>query len=271
MTVKYYDGIIPNTLADNIYEYCQNISWYQEWIGYNKMHLSEYIPAQDGKTSSRHFLDKDLGPMGILNLLRFSMYRHPFAWGEESLQARHSMIYDLWTIINDKVFDGGAEVEGLSESIAGLSGYHKFFKDGTQFRDKYNIPLEQKQIGWKAYFNARCAESITGSPIGNRVGQIHKDSSADVDPKSDRYYTVLYVVNREWQPDWGADFLYYGDDYTGAKHWKHDFDIGWASQVIGNRPGRVIVYPHNQTHLTNPPKQSAPEMSQRVAFRVRIK
>ena len=55
------------------------------------------------------------------------------AWGEQSLQIRYPNIYELWTIINDKVFDNGAEVEGLPENIAGLGGHPKDFKNNTKF------------------------------------------------------------------------------------------------------------------------------------------
>ena len=276
MYAKYYDDIVPHTLSDNIYNYCQTLSWYQEWVGRTALmrageSMSEYIPAEDGVHAGRHFIPKAMGPMGILELLRFSMYRFPMAWGEQSLQIRYPNIYELWTIINDKVFDNGAEVEGLPENIAGLGGHPREFKNNRKFADKYNVSADEMKKGWRVYLNARCAEPISSQPIGNRVGQMHKDSSADVDPKSDRYYTVLYVSNRQWRPDWGGDFLYYDDTVTGAKHWKHNYDIGWPSQIIGNRPGRVIVYPHHQTHMTLPPKADAGEMTQRIAFRVRMK
>tara|TARA_B100002019_G_scaffold288772_1_gene303038 strand:+ start:17556 stop:18377 length:822 start_codon:yes stop_codon:yes gene_type:complete len=270
--VTVHDGLITDSLSKSVYDYCQTISWYQQWIGFKhlqndpKRSFQEYIPATDGKTSGRHFLDKDLGPMGVLSLLEFSMYRHPFGRNAEDLKG-HPAIEELWNTINRKVFDGKASPDGIQENCAGLSGNRKGYKDSKTFYEKYGFDGDN---GFTIMLNARCAEPISSQSIGNRVGQLHKDTDPNISPEDNSWFTVLYIANREWHPDWGGDFYYYGNEHTGAKHWKHGYDIGWASDIVSNKPGRVIVYPHTQTHRTSPPNVMAPEMTQRIAFRVRV-
>ena len=59
--------------------------------------------------------------------------------------------------------------------------------------------------------------------VGGRVGQIHKDTDGSYE--GDNYYTVLYIANYNWIPDWGGELLYYDDEETGAKHWKRGWNI----------------------------------------------
>ena len=40
--------------------------------------------------------------------------------------------------------------------------------------------------------------------------------------------------------------------------------------IVGNVPNRIIVYPHDQAHMTRPPQPIAPEMTQKIAFRIKI-
>ena len=271
--VNVYDDLITDSLSKSVYDYCQTLSWYQCWIGYKDLlegkSLHEYVPAEDGITSGRHFLEKDLGPMGVLQLLRFSMYRHPFAQDENDLKTRHPIINELWNTINTKVFDNKASVAGLKENIAGLSGNKKAYKNQMTFYDKYEV--EKHENGFVAMLNARCCDPISAmDPQGNRIGQLHKDTSPNIPIEDDQHFSVLYVVNREWHPNWSGELVYHGDEYTGAKHWKYGYNIGRAHTIVDNTPGRIIVYPHSMIHRAVSPKVNAPEMTQRIAFRVRV-
>ena len=60
---------------------------------------------------------------------------------------------------------------------------------------------------------------------------MHKDSGP-VKP-DDPYYTVLFVLNKEWQPDWGGELTFFNDEETGAKHWKRGYNLGWPEKIVG--------------------------------------
>ena len=46
--------------------------------------------------------------------------------------------------------------------------------------------------------------------------------------------------------------------------------FSWPEKIVGHKPGRIIVYKHNTTHTSNPPRVSAPEITQRLAFRIKV-
>ena len=62
-----------------------------------------------------------------------------------------------------------------------------------------------------------------------------------------RYYSIS---NLDWRPSWGGDITFYGDEETGEKHARRGYNIGYASEIIGHRPNRVVVYPHTKIHKT---------------------
>ncbi len=80
----------------------------------------------------------------------------------------------------------------------------------------------------------------------------------------------MFVANIDWLPSWGGELIYYDDEKTGDTHWKRGWDIGFPNTIVGNKPGRVVVYKHNQIHSTLSPRVNAPEMTQKIAFRVRL-
>ena len=105
--------------------------------------------------------------------------------------------------------------------------------------------------------------------IKDMIGQIHKDTDTSGNWEG-KYFTCIYISNLEWQPTWGGAFVYFNEEETGTKHWKHGWNVGWPEHIVGNKPGRLIVYPHDMLHMTMSPLNSAPEMSQRIVFRVSI-
>jgi hypothetical protein len=269
--VEFYDDLIDNEVSDEIYNYCQTISWYHKWYGLDvetnhcTRKLNEYIPAQDGNAVHRHILSQEAALHGLMQLLQFSSYRHPLGWNTQSLEERNPLIWSLWCTINDKLFQGKGDLEGIGDKVDGLRVGNHFFKDQIDFYEKYGVPRDKDR--WTTYFSARASEPIGLAKVKKQYKEIHKDTCLGW---YGDYYTVLYVVNRNWNPTWGGEIVFYGDDYTGDCHRKGKYDIGWPTNIIGNRQGRVIVYRHHDIHKANPPSSNADEMTQRIAFRVRV-
>ena len=201
----------------------------------------------------------------MMQLLQFSSYRHPFGWNTESLKERNDLIWSLWTKINHQVFDGKATLDGIGDFVDGLRVGNHFFKDQTDFFDKYHAPRDIEH--WTSYFSARACEPIGLVREKKQYKMIHKDTRPEFEGE---YYTVLYVVNRKWKPTWGGEIIFYGDEYTGGKHRKYKYDIGYPTHIIGNKPGRVFIYHHNDIHKATPPSSEANEMTQRIGFRVKL-
>jgi hypothetical protein len=208
---------------------------------------------------------------------------------------RNPLIYKLWTDINDRVFNSLANLDGIPEGIGGLGIREKSrgvlnkmrevaphldkdilthtgdrYSDGKDFYDKYSCPRDMREF--TCYLNAREGTPNTSHSRSSLIesgilGSIHKDSGPGFTRK-DQYYTVLYIANAEWKPSWGNEYFFYGDEPSGEKQWKHLYNIGWPNQIIGNRPGRIVVYPHYATHRTS--AAFAPTPSYRIAFRVKI-
>ena len=271
-TIDVYDNLIDDETHAKVYDWCQSVSWYTRWLGLQDITgktgkpINEYNPSRDGNYNTKHVLGNRQDFQAMLELFRFAMYRHPVGWSDESVKERNPLIYDLWNQINKHVFDGNADLNGIPEPAAGLRGPNLFFIDRQDFYEKYDVPKDHREF--TCYLNARSTDQLQGDKVGERVGQIHKDTDGSY--KGDNYYTVLYVANREWQPDWGGELLYYDDEETGAKHWKRGWNIGWPTKIVGNKPNRVVVYKHDQTHTTLSPRVNAPEMTQKIAFRVRL-
>ena len=105
--------------------------------------------------------------------------------------------------------------------------------------------------------------------IGQRMGQLHKDTDSSVEP-SPNHFSLLFISNLNWQPDWGGELKYYGDEQTGSTQWKNGYDIGWPTDIVGNKPGRIIMYSHDKIHMTEAPRGKTPEFTQKIAFRITL-
>ena len=280
--VKVYDGLISEDMHSSMYDWAQDVSWYCKWVGMThlldmknksgrKVSIQEYIPNLSGKSSSKHVLGAETSIEDMIALFRFSMYRHPIGWDNHSTLDNCKQAWDIFTSINNQLFDGKATLDyGLKEAIAGVSGPTKgYFINGQSYYDKYNAPYEKAAGGFTCYLNGRSTDPMKNDKIGQRSGQMHKDT----DPRAkddDPYYTVLFVLNKEWHPDWGGEITFFNDEDTGATHWKRGYNLGWPDKVVGNKPGRIIVYKHNTTHISAPPRITAPEITQRLAFRIKL-
>jgi len=266
--VQFYDDLIDNNLCDKIHSHCQGLSWYHKWYGldvetkHRTRKLNEYIPLEDGNGVNRHILSQEAGLLGLLQLLQFSSYRHPIAWDTESLQARDQLIWSLWTQVNDNIFDGKATLEGAGDKIDGLKVGIHFYKGDADYYKKYNVDRSIERF--TTYFSARASEPIGVGQVEKKRKVIHRDGPDNLD-NPEEYFTVLFVVNRIWKPSWGGEFIFYSPDQTRKNN------VGWPNNIIGNKPGRIIVYNSTDAHKVNPPTCNAHEMTQRIGFRVRLK
>ena len=312
--VKVYDDLIDKEVQNEVYNWVQSVSWYcsplargpgpmargfkkptEEEIEQRKIERKKFLATVSDKSKIKEFPIQEYNPtlMGksptrpqptdeklkekYLNL-PFSMYRHPIGWDEESLKRRSPIIWNLWTQINNKIFDAKATVDGMEEGHMGIHGPPRFFVDSIDFYKKYNVPRNIKKF--TSMVNARATSLFRPTNTmesnqmllphiwGKHLGQVHKDSDNTF---SDKHFTVLYLVNLEWFPHLGGEIKFYDNQYTGYKHWKHGYDIGWPCDLVGHRPNRIIVFSHNQIHDTYPPNVNASEMTQKIAFRVKVK
>ena len=94
--------------------------------------------------------------------------------------------------------------------------------------------------------------------------------------------TMLYVVNPEWYPSWGAELRFYPEDknsttgdhqqFNIGSEQSRNFNIGWLDQgrIVSPVPGRLIVYDGRCLHATTAsgnPDIETPLI--KVAFRAR--
>ena len=263
-----YDNIIDSTLHKELYDWGQSVSWYTSVISSDPKQefnfpIQEYNPQLMGNHVTR--ADTPQEHKGQI----LSLYRHMIGWSNESVKERNPLVYDLWTNINDKVFSGKGKLDGMKEGHKGIHGPKSNFIDQINFYDKYNVPKHVKKF--TCFLNARhfpdIPRGLGRGKVGQRMGQLHKDSDNSI---SDKYFTVLYILNQEWRPTWDGVLEFYSNEFTGDKHWKHEYNIGWPEKISANVPNRVIVFPHDQIHLTRPPKANAPEMTQKIAFRCKV-
>jgi hypothetical protein len=278
-----HDNIIDLATHKKVYDWGQSVSWYTKPLltEQGKYEKEFHNESKNSYTHEREFdfPIQEYNPSlmgnhvaGAEDLRKntkeiVSIFRHPIGWSDQSVKERNPIVWDLWSRINDVVFGGKGKLDGMKESHLGIIGPKSNFIDQIGFHEKYNVPNTRGGVKWTCFLNARHARSArpVSSGIGGRMGEIHKDSDNRI---SDKHFTVLYVSNLEWRPLWGGHLEFYNNDFTGDKHWKHNYNIGWPDAAVGNVPNRVIVYSHDQIHRTWAPLPRAPEMTQKIAFRV---
>ena len=270
MSVALYDNVVDQDTQKKVYDWGQSVTWYNGVVKgegrdptqiFNSP-IQEYSPQLSGNDVMR----TDIPPEHMEESL--TLHRHMIGWSDQSIKERNPIIYDLWTQINRTVFGGKGKLDGMPEGHPGIHGPRSHFIDQKTFYEKYDVP--EKIRKFTCFLNARHFPTTRkyhakNNKIGARFGQIHKDTDYSV---SDKHFTVLYVSNLEWRPLWDGAMEFYKDEFTGDKHWKQGYDIGWPNEIIGHKPNRVIVFSHDQLHLTRAPRASALEMSQKIAFRV---
>jgi hypothetical protein len=264
--VKVYDGLINDELCEAMYEWATSVPYYAGFaLSDDDMPKFDFIPGKDNHK--------------IPAYVRRALYRHPVGSTKAEVERRNiKPVMDLWEQINEKIFGGRADyTKGIYEAHPGMQGPSAMHSDPEgSFCDKYGYGAFRAKKGWTVYLNARSA-TVNGQSVSvNKPGvdgNIHKDTSNDKDTThydKTGYFTVLFVVNRKWNPSWRGDIIYFGEEDSGETHWKRGWNMGYANMIVGNKPGRIIIAESEATHTALTPSLTSDEMSLRMAFRVKV-
>lgn len=248
-TVNVYDGLISQEMQDEVHQYVLNHTWYSAL-----RHHCDYDPSVNP-------LNNQLGEgeRGII--------RHPFGNSTEMVKTRHPLIYNLFQLINDKVLEGKANIDGIKEDISGLQSGKNVYSAGQNFFQKYDY--DNTIRGWTCYMNAKSG-GVAKKSLKNGMGFIHRDSGPNY-VNTTNYATVLFVTNPKWFPSWGGEYNFFSDDSDHCEvHPKYGYNIGFPEKIVGHKPGRIIVYRHDQTHISMRIAAEAEGMPTRIAFRVNL-
>jgi hypothetical protein len=220
--VKIWDDLIDAELHKAVYDWGQSVSWYAKALldadgnylknvpntrDFKGWPCQEYSPSVHGNANPRPDTPEEYKHELM------SLYRHMVGWNDASLQERNPVLWTLFNIINQTVFDGKATTDGYPEEHA-LTGKSDYYIDGQDFFQKYNNGEERDE--WTTFLN--CRNIMPGNkdrPDKGRIGKIHKDTSGTA-PYSDKHFSVLFVTNLEWEPSFGGDLKFYGDEYSGT-------------------------------------------------------
>ena len=231
-SLKVIDDAIDVNLRNHFYAYMQNQTWHCRW--YDPPH-SDYVPATDTYTHPPR--EKP------------SAHRLPMAWSETSLQERHPIAYDIWTSIKAAIGD--------EYKIAGDAEWMS-----------YSEKLPDSERGWRVYAIGFAREYQIRSKA------IHRDSNA-ID--RDDLFTLVYFMNATYDPQFYGETIFYSEDpdkTTGDYTRKYEKDqskewgIGWASDVVSAKPGRIMLYDSRKLHSIRPCAVYAPEHMQGLVFRL---
>lgn len=251
MTIPYnidvYDDIVNTSVQTTARSYLQKQIWHQMWTPKEEFRVLYYRPEE----GINWMLPKAMHASS-------SMHRCTLASDEDSLKKLHLPIYILWQQIN-KALGNKFKLAGLPEGMW----------------DHETVPPEptdpELAPGWRIYANARHNIQVCGNSYP------HRDS-----PYLDRddLVTMLYVVNAEWYPSWGADLRFYPDDpegvasdhqqFNGHNQQQRGFNIGWLDKgrIVSPVPNRLVVYDGRCLHATT--ASSNPDVGTpliKVAFR----
>lgn len=228
MYINYYDNRIPLDIHEAAYEYLQTQEWY-----------SRYRNVPDSNTNSSNYKD-DLIPY----VAKKTVYYAPFGNDYNDLQ-NHKPIAELFDYINSSIFNNTFELAG-----APLGYTENNFSDKEL--DDYLFEKEFK--GNRAYMQVQPYERV------KRTRVPYRDCLVD---DSDDYYTLVFVANKVWKPEWQAEMLFYNNG--------QDSDVGWLVGFVNNIPGRLLIYNSHLLHNSKPTSSYADELSQRIEFRVKLK
>jgi hypothetical protein len=230
-SIEVHDNLVSLATQAKVWHYIQNQTWHQLWAP-QKGILNHYVPAVD---KINWF--KDQGYRKIS-----SMPRCLLASDEGTLAELHAPVHQLWTELNAKL--------GNRYVIAGIP---EGMKDPVEPPVPKDTSLEN---GWRVYVNAIHNSAVTSGWYAHRDCPDLEDETA---------VTMLYVLNLEWYPSWGAEVLYFPDDQEGetgdhqqfnleeSQQQRRDFGIGWLDQgrVISPVPGRLIIQDGRCLHGTS--------------------
>ena len=253
-TIDIYDDLISQEIHKKAYVYVKTkLEFTGVWRAEKEVTFNYGLGST--KSPSDWMLYQSFGRSQI-------MHRSALASDEQSLKASHLPIFLLWQEIN-KQLNNQFELTGHPEGMA------------------TNIELPEPQDpnltpGWRAYVNLMY-NSHAGHG-GN--GHIHRDTPLEYN--DDTSVTILYVLNTEWYPSWGAELRYYPEDVSGVTNdhqqfgshlQQRNYKIGWLDKgkVVSPVPGRTIVYDGRCLHATSTTSSPLETPSIKIAFRARRK
>ena len=228
--IDVYDNVVDSAIQTKVWDYLQKQIWHQKWEPKEEQRVLYYTPEKD---KTNWMLPKAMH-------MSSSMHRCVLSSDEDSLKQLHLPIYILWRQINQML--------GNRYTLTGVP-------EGTwDSETAMPTPTDPElKPGWRAYVNARHNLQVSGN------GYPHRDS-----PFLDRddYVTMLYVVNTEWYPSWGAELKLYPDDPEGTTgdhqqfnsrgQQSRNFNVGWLDKgrIVSPVPNRLVVYDGRCLHST---------------------
>jgi hypothetical protein len=252
-SIEVHDNLLSVEQNNNLYKYVKNLEFTGVWKPTEKVVFNYTLTSP--RSPGDWMLYQSMGVRG-------TMHRTALASDEASLKNLHVPIYLLWKEINRKLnnqFELTGNPEGMVSNI-----------DMPTPQDPNLTP------GWRAYINL-----VYNVQASRGLGYAHRDTPLEYnDPDT---VTMLYVVNPEWYPSWGAELKYYPEDQDGstgdqqqfnlAGEQKRNYNVGWLDQgrVVSPVPGRLIVYDGRCLHGTLPANGPIEIPSIKIAFRARRK
>lgn len=250
--IKVYDNIVNDTIKSQIWDYLADQTWHIHWFP---------TPAIPGRLNRFKPNEGLKGPYATWpTVQRAAFARTCLARDEEHLKDNHKIIWDLWKEINN----------GLNNEYE-ITGYPE-----DMFDEEYSKQHGEDGWGWRVYVNGLYGQYTTGS------WGPHRDTP---DLQDDTSVTILYIVNKEWYPRWGGEFVFFPEDPDGTtgdhqqfndgEHQQaRGYNIGWPDngKIVSPVPGRVIVFDGRCIHNCNPPYITPLDKPiWRVVFRARKK
>lgn len=239
-----WDDEVPEDIKHEVWEYLMDSEYCVNF--YDQAH-SNYYP----RTKTYHI--PRTHPAAV---------RLPLAWSEESLETRSPIIYKLWKhleeLTNFEFTINGAK-EGMPGYFLGVSPLPSYDRsDGTPGKPN---------CAWLVFGDGQEHE------LKAHTKAIHTDA---LDINDDTHYTLVYFAHLEWFPQYYGETIFHspisqGGDYTGKfeKDQSREFPIGEAENVVGVRPGRVMLFDSRYLHQIKSVATYCPDNLHGVVFRVR--
>jgi len=245
--LEYYDNKIPKDIHEEAYRYIQTLEWQSRL---------RHVPDASSSPLSDGYKN-DLAPY----VAKKTVYRTEFGHNYEVMQM-HTPIGILFDHINKTLFNNKFELTGKPLGMTPESQ--------VPVKELEDYLAEKEFKGCVAYMQAQPYETIKRTSVPNRDWD-------GTSLSSEGYYTLTFVANKVWSPLWHSEIFFYNDgtndpDVAGENvTQKQNTGIGWLSDFIVNMPGRVILHDSRMLHTSKPTSVFAPELSQRISFRVTLK
>lgn len=245
--IDVYDNIIPDSSRAAALEYVKSQNWYGYW-GALPQQVFHYKLGEDTSWTALKTAARGGG-----------LHRCTLASDEDSLKSNHLPIYAVWRQLNQQL-DNCYELTGNPEDM----------NDNSVAPPTADPTLEQ---GWRVYVNG----SYNTTVLNN--GYTHRDTP--LEHNDDTSVTMLYVLNKEWYPNWGGEIRFYPEDTEGESgdhqqfNWgfqqKRGYNVGWLDhgRIVSTVPGRLIVYDGRCLHAGSPANSVLENPSVKLVFRAR--